>query len=184
MNGMRVQFATLQNVFGKPATHGGFTFVPAAFELDGDGFSINFDLRDLTGGQPPAILLRPIENQYDAAWVRARLPQVFAFTPEESEGEKSLLDVGFVAVATGSSTAFPFVCADHYGRTGLMFSPDGPDQVTQAKIAAAFWSLLLEAPEDLADFQATVYHPGASVWMHFGCEDGKPSYRESDDESG
>src|SRR5262245_33440772 len=103
MDEMRVQFGTLQNVFGKPATHGGLTFVPAAVELEGDGFSSDFDLRDLVGQYPPAILARPIERQYDAAWVRARLPRVFEFTPELSEVEKSLLDVGFVAVASGSS---------------------------------------------------------------------------------
>jgi hypothetical protein len=184
MNDMRVQFGTLQNVFGKPATHNGFTFVPAAVELNGDRFSTDFHLRDSAGERPPAILARPIEQQYDAAWVRARLPQVFGFTPELSEVEKSLLNVGFVAVAAGSSVGFPFLCTDYYGRTGIMFSPEGPDQDTQAKIAAAFWSLMLQAPDDLANFEATVYHPGASVWMHFGCQDGEPSYEESENEGG
>jgi len=184
MSDMRVQFGTLQNVFGKPATHGGFTFVPAAVQLDGNGFSIDFDLRDAAGERPPTILARPIEHHYDAAWVRARLPRVFGFTPELSEVEKSLLDVGFVAVAAGSSVGFAFICTDYYGRTGLMFSPDGPDQDTQAKVAAAFWSLLLQAPDDLADFDATVYHPGAGIWMHFGCAHGEPSYRESEDAGG
>src|SRR4051794_37098928 len=147
---MQVQFGTLQDVFGKPATHDGFTFVPAAVELNGNGFSTDFYLRDSVGERPPAILARPIEQQFDAAWVRARLPPVFRFTPELSEGEKSLLDVGFVAVATGSSVGFPFECADYYGRTGIMFSPEGPVQDTQAKIAAAFWSLLLQEPDDVA----------------------------------
>src|SRR5262245_6601267 len=168
MNDMQVQFGTLHNVFGKPATHSGFTFVPAAVELNGNGFSTDYYLRDSVGERPPAILARPIEKQYDAAWVRARVPRVFAFTPELSDVEKSLLDVGFVAVVSGSAVGLPFICTDYYGRTGLMFSPDGPDQDKQAKIAAAFWSLLLQAPDDVADFQATVYHPGAGVWMHFG----------------
>jgi len=184
MSDMRVQFGMLQSVFGQPVTHAGFTFVPAAVELDGNGFSADFDLRDVVGERPPAILASPIEHQYDAAWVRARLPRVFGFTPELAEVEKSLLDVGFVAVAAGSSVGFPFICTDYYGRTGLMFSPDGPEQDTQARLASAFWSLLLQAPDDLADFEATVYHPGAGIWMHFGCENGEPSYRESDDEGG
>jgi hypothetical protein len=184
MNGMHVQFGTLQDVFGKPATHDGFTFVPAAVELDGNGFSTDFYLRDSAGGLPPAVLARPIERQYDAAWVRARLPRVFGFTPELSKLEKSLLDVGFIAVAAGSSVGLPFICADYYGRTGLMFSSHGPDQDTQAKIAGAFWSLLLQTPDDVADFEAIVYHPGAGIWMHFGCEDGEPSYRESEGEGG
>lgn len=184
MPNMRVQFGELQNVFGKPATHGDFTFVPAAVELDGNGFSTDFHLRDVAGERPPAILARPIEQQYDAAWVRARLPCVFGFTPQLSEVEKSLLDVGFVAVAVGTSIGIPFICTDYYGRTGLMFSPDGPDQGTRAKIASAFWSVLLQLPDDLIDFDATVYHPGAGVWMHFGCEDGELSYSESEDEGG
>ncbi len=184
MSDMRVLFGELQNVFGKPATHGDFTFVPAAVRLNGNGFSTDFHLRDAVGERPPAILARPIEQQYDAAWVRARWLRVFQIAPELSEVEKSLLNVGLVAVAVGTSIGIPFVCADYYGRTGLMFSPDGPDQDMQAKIAAAFWSLLLQSPNDLLDFEATVYHPGAGVWMRFGCEDGEPSYSESEDEGG
>jgi hypothetical protein len=184
MSDIRVQFGTLQNVFGKPARHDGFTFVPAAIQLDGESFSMGFYFRDLAGDRPPAILVRPIEFQYDAAWVRARLPRVFGFTPELSEVEKSLLDVGFLAVASGSAIGLPFTCTDYYGRAGLMFSPNGPDQDTQAKIARAFWSLLLQTPDDIADFEATVYHPGAGIWMHFGCENGEPSYSESEDEGG
>jgi len=179
---VRVQFGTLLNVFGKPATHGDFTFVPAAVELNGNGFSTDFYLRDSAGERPPPILARPIEQQYDAAWVRARLPRVFEFTPELSEVEKSLLDCGFVAVAAGTSVGFPFVCADYHGRTGIMFSPEGPAQDTQTKIAGAFWSLLLQSPDDVADFEARVYHPGAGVWMRFCCKDGEPCYEESEDE--
>ncbi len=138
MNDMRVQFGTLQNVLGKSATHDGFTFVPAAVELVGKSFLTDFYLHDPVGERPPRILARPIEQRYDAAWVRARLPRVFAFTPELSEVEKSLLDVGLVAVAAGSSVGFPFVCTDYYGRTGLMFSPDGPDPDTQRRLRRRF----------------------------------------------
>lgn len=107
-------------------------------ELNGDSFSTGFVLRDAAGPHPPAILARPIEQQYDAAWVRARLPRIFGFTPDVAEIEKRLLDVGFVAVPFGNSVGFPFVCNDYYGRTGLMFSPEGPDADSQARIAAAF----------------------------------------------
>jgi hypothetical protein len=181
---MQIQFGTLGNVFGRPAVSNDFTFMPADVQLQGNGFSIDFDLRDAVGERPPAILALPIEQMYDAAWVRARLPRVFEFTPEVSDVEKSLLDVGFVAVASGASVGFPFVCTDYYGRTGLMFSPVGPGQDMQARIAAAFWSLLLQAPDDVADFQATVYHIGAGVWLHYSCEDGEPMCRESEDEDG
>jgi hypothetical protein len=184
MSEIRVHFGTLQNVFGKAATAEGFTIVPAAVELDGRSFSSGYFLCDWGGQRPPAILARPIKQQYDAAWVRARLPRVFHFTPDISEIEKSLPNVGFVAVRAESAVGFPFICTDYYGRTGLMFSPNGPEQDTQKKIAAAFWSLLLQSPDDVADFETTVYHPGAGVWMHFGCNHGEPSYSESEDEGG
>ena len=87
-----------------------------------------------------------------------------------------------VAVEPGSSVGLPFICADYYGRTGLMLSPEGPAKNTQAKIAAAFWSLLLQTSGDLADFDATVHHPGAGVWMHFGCQHGESFHRESEQE--
>ena len=127
----------------------------------------------LLASSPSPILSHPIEHYYDAAWVRARLPFVFNFTPEQSEAEKSLLQVGFVTVSTGSAVAWPFIYADFYGRTGIMFSPDGPEQETQSEMADAFWSLLLQAPDDITDFKAGIYHPGASIWMHFGCKNGK-----------
>jgi hypothetical protein len=179
MNEMRIQFGKLQSVFGKPATHAGFTFTPAKVELSGKSFTIGLDLADSIAGRPPAILARPLKENYDAAWVRARLPRVFDFTPEPSDMEKSLLDVGFVAVAARSSVGTPFVCTDYYGRTGLTFSPDGPDADAKAEIAATFWSLLLSDPDNLEDFVATLLHPGAGVWMHFGCEHGVPTYSES-----
>jgi hypothetical protein len=184
VNDIRIQFGVLQNCFGKPTTYGGFTFVPAAVKLDGNGFSIEFYLRDSAGERPPAILTRPIEQQYDVAWFRARLPRVYGFTPERSDVEKSLLDIGFVAVAAGGSVGVPFVCTDYSGRTGIMFSPQGPDQDSQVTIATAFWSLLLQTPDDVVDFEATVYHPGAGIWMHFGCKDGEPCYSESEDKAG
>jgi hypothetical protein len=184
MSGIRVEFGTLQTVFGRPATSGNFTFVPALVQLNGNGFSTDFHLSETAGERPPAVLARPIERKYDAAWVRARLPQVFGFIPDVSEVEKSLLDVGFVAVPAGNKVGFPFVCSDYYGQAGLLFSPEGPDRETQATIAAAFWSLLLQAPEDLADFEASVYHAGAGVWMHFACNAGELLYGESEEESG
>jgi hypothetical protein len=44
--------------------------------------------------------------------------------------------------------------------------------------------MLLQAPLDLVDFEARVYHSGAGRWMHFGCEDGEPYYEEIEDEDG
>ncbi len=180
MQGINIQFGTLRDIFGNPKSAEGFTIVPAWVELRGNQFSNDFYLKDAVVGSGPAILAGPIKKHYDAAWVRARLPNVFGFTPEKAEAEKALLDVGFVAVASGSTVGIPFVCIDYYGKTGLMFSPEGPDKDTQANIAHAFWSLLLESPEDVSDFHEKVFHPGACVWMHFSCVDGEPGYEESD----
>ena len=78
-------------------------------------------------------------------------------------------------------SAFPFVCTDHYGKTALMFSDEGPEQSTKQRIATAFWNLLCQDPEDLADFQTRIYHPGTGVWLTYGCEDGRVYCDESED---
>ena len=180
---MKIQFGTLLNVFGTAATHEGFVFVPADVELAGNGFATEFRLGEAVGKAVPGILLKPIQERYDAAWVRARLPQVFRFTPEFADVEKTLIYVGFVAVPQGYETGFPFICSDYYGRTGLLFSPSGPDLATRARIAAAFWSLLLQSPEDVSNFEQSVFDPGAGGWMHFGCKDGELSYEWTQEET-
>ena len=99
-----------------------------------------------------------------------------------AEVEKSPLDVAFVAKPSGSDVEFPFVCTDYYGQSGLKLNELGPEPDTQTAIAAAFWQLLLSEPEDVADFETGVYHPGAGVWMHFGCRQGDITHSESADE--
>jgi hypothetical protein len=135
---MRLEFGTLQRVCGNAVNHGGYTFVPAEVKLAGNGFSTGFHLADAASKPPPEILANPIEAQYDAAWVRARLPRVFGFVTEDSDVEKSLLNVGFVAVSAGNEVGFPFICTDYYGRTGLIFSPDGPNPETQSRLPLLF----------------------------------------------
>lgn len=65
-----------------------------------------------------------------------------------------------------------------------MFSPLGPDQTVQVEIAQAFWSLLLTNPDDVADFEAVVYHSGASVWLLYACQDGEFLFGETEDPGG
>ena len=55
-------------------------------------------------------------------------------------------------------------------------------KATKDAIAHAFWSLLLEAPDELADFRFRLFHPGACVWMEYASESGEVSYAEYDDE--
>jgi hypothetical protein len=76
---------------------------------------------------------------------------------------------------------YPFYCTDYYGQTGLLFSPLGPDEDTKKAIAGAFWSLLLKEPDDLADFEAEVWHTGTRVLMLFCCADGEPYCDETDE---
>lgn len=180
MSDISIQFGRFRNTFGKAVTHGGFVFMPANVVLNGSSFSSGAYLRDAVA-TPPAVLVRPIAEKFDAAWVRGRIPMVFDFIPTLSSTEKALLETGFLAVAVGASSGIGFICTDYYGRTGLTFSPEGPDAEAKRAIADAFWSLLLVAPHDLADFEERVFHPGAGVWMHFGCSDGEPTYDESDE---
>jgi hypothetical protein len=180
MKDLKIQFGKLHNAFGKTAEFGHVSFVPAEIDLNGNGFSKDYELSESASAHPPAVLLDALEHGYDAAWVRARLPNVFGFIPSLSEVEKSLLDVGFVAVINGEEFGYPFICSDYYGRTRLMFSPEGPDRNKQSIIAKAFWSLLLDDPDTISDFKERVYHPGASIWMLFGCTDGVLSYSEEE----
>jgi len=52
MNELRVEFGTLQGIRGTPVTYANFTFMPAVVDLSGNGFSIDFELRDFVGKQP------------------------------------------------------------------------------------------------------------------------------------
>jgi hypothetical protein len=167
---LEIRNGQLLGVFGKSAEFAGLTLMPADVELEGGSFGLDYCLSDHVGEANPTILRHPLSGQFDAAWVRARIPRVFEFTPDLSEAEKSLLYVGFVAVIEDTLVGIPFICTDHYGRSGLLFSEKGPEETLKQTIASAFWSLLLHVPEDLADFEGRVYHPGTGVWLNYGCK--------------
>lgn len=169
---MDVRFGTLGNVCGVPACRDGFTFMPADVSLAGTSFRLSFRLAEHLGDLAPAVLRLPLKEAFDAAWVRARIPGVFGYEPEVAGVEKALLYAGFVAVTEDRSAAYPFVCIDHYGKSALIFSDEGPEEAIQREIAAAFWWTLLENPEELTDFEERVYHPGASIWLTYGCKFG------------
>jgi hypothetical protein len=169
---MDVRFGTVGNVYGVPASRDGFTFLPADVSLAGSSFSLSFELAEYLDEPPPPVLRLPVKESFDAAWVRARIPNVFGFEPEAAGVEKALLFAGFVAVTPDRSTAYPFVCIDRYGRSALMFSDEGPEEEVKRSIAAAFWETLLDSPEELTDFEERVYHPGASIWLTYGCKFG------------
>jgi hypothetical protein len=178
---MDVRYGALSNVYGKPARYDGYTFMPAHVELDGSSFSLDYPLSDQPGDLLPPALRLPVSQGIDAAWVRARIPNVFGFTPEPAEIEKSLLYSGFVAVTKDQSVCYPFLCTDHYGRAALMFSNDGPEEAVKRAIADAFWGGLAQDPGDLMDFEERVYHPGAMVWLNYGCQSGRVYCDESEE---
>src|SRR5262245_29634338 len=159
---------------GNPATHAGFVFQPVRLKLDVAGAGADFSLHDFAGNPPPPVLRLAFEKQYDAAWVRARIPRVFGYAPVfVEEEENALLDVDFVATPSGQAEPIPFVCGDHHGRACLLFKTDSEDPAARQRIAAAFWSLLLANPDDLADFEQMVYHEPSEMWLKLGCLHGK-----------
>jgi hypothetical protein len=78
----------------------------AVVELDGSSFSLDYGLSDYLADRLPPTLRLPVSQGIDAAWVRARIPNVFSFTPEPAEIEKALLYTGFVAVTEDRSVCY------------------------------------------------------------------------------
>jgi hypothetical protein len=176
---MQVRFGSLDELLGRRVAEGDWTFIACVGKPDGTSFSFTHQLAEHTeASQAPLSLRDPLVEGYAAAWVRGRLPIVFGHEPAPPEVEKTLLHETFAAARGGE--AFVFHCADHYGRTALLFSDDGPAEPTKDAIAAAFWRVLLKDPEDLANFRLRVFHPGAGVWLEYACEQGVVSRTESD----
>jgi len=177
---MKIRHATLLDVYGRAAKHGGYSIMAADVDLEGSMFSFSFSLSELPSARIPPILRLPVQQGYDVAWVRARLPHAFGFTPEPAECEKTMLYVGFVAVAEGQDEGIAFQCSDVYGKTSLMFSEAETEETAKAQVADAFWSILLSEPNELEDFETPVMHLGVPLTLHFGCKDGEPYCRETE----
>lgn len=176
-----LQHGTLMGVHGLPVKSGGWTILGAAVALDGSSFSLGHALEDHL--RPPAKVPVPLraalKEGFDAAWVRARIPRLFGFTPDYAEGDKSVFFEGFVAVTPDLAVGYPFVFTDYYACSRLMFSDEGPADEIKAEIAAAFWSALLDDADDLEDFEIEIHHfpwPGTMV---LGCSAGRV-YQELD----
>lgn len=153
--------AYLLDVIGRPARHRGFLFVAAL--LDGPTGPRGHRL----GGRFERPRGDPVRGD-EALWVRARIGRVFGVAPPTPLGKHCLLDAAFLAVRLPRSgpplVAYPFVCTDSDGEppvdyeyfdesVGLAFGrTDPPPPATAARIASAFWGLLLAAPDDLATF--------------------------------
>ena len=177
---MNVRHAKLRNVYGRAAKHSGFTIVPADVELEGTMFRPSSRLNELPSDRIPPVLRVPVAEQFDVAWVRARLPVAFGCTPEPSEVEKTFLLQGFVAVQDGADAGVAFECSDYYGKSSLTFSQAESDESLKGRITDAFWSILLSEPDALADFNGRFDHIGAGITLEYGCENGEPYCIESE----
>jgi len=174
---MKIRFGTFEEPLGQPVAEGEWTFIACLGGPDGQPLRFTHQLADhVDATRAPRSLRLALTNGYDAAWVRARLARAFAYTPTPPDAEKTLLCEAVAGVR--GDEGFLFHCGDHYGKTALQFSGLGPDEPTKGAIAAAFWSVLLRAPDDLADFRRRVFHPGAGVWLEYACVDGEVSCRE------
>jgi hypothetical protein len=177
---MEIRYGKLNRTLGVAVRIGRWSLMAADVSLEAGGVLAAFPVAEYceTNGCGSPMLLKAIEGRCDAAWVRARIPAVFGFTPPLAQVEKALLDVGFIAIdmETSPLEAIPFSCTDYYGRTRLEFADDDDDR--SSEVALAFWSALLAKPEVLHDFEERVPHLGASVTLVFGCRDGHVFYDE------
>ena len=79
----------------------------------------------------------------------------------------------------------PFDCSDHYGRTSLIFSSDdAPPLELRGEIANAFYGLMLDEPDALADYDNRLYHSGGGFSIDFGVSQGEPYFEERMDDLG
>lgn len=172
-----IRSGELIDVYGRSAKSREMTFVPARVRLNGTMFDFEcyFD-------EHHTFPRDVIPQHADAAFVRARIPRIFGYTPiYDEDQEKSLLSEGFIAVLGDGKTAIPFECTDVYGRTSLMFSDEGPEDSVKSEIADALWELIAAETDQLDDFEQRVFHPGACIWMNFGCKNSEVYYDESDE---
>ena len=170
-----MQDGWLIDVIGRPVFSAGVCLIPALLEIDEPSRWPEYPLSELDS-EIPTVSSLYWGDFGDVAWVRAKIPLVFGYTPihDAEECRLTLLDEGFLAVfpfANKPAKAFPFACTDDIADnlTGLIFSQRGPPRKTKAAIAKAFWSALLSGPRDeLADFTATIVTDEGEVEMEIG----------------
>jgi hypothetical protein len=171
----------LHDIVGLPAEVGDILLVPSLFDFCvGDEGSTEYHLADFVPELDP---LRALFNCFDhhddlilQIWVRARIPVAFAFHPPIGGDlqRRDLLDFPFLAVFPSGSgatlSAVPFVCVEGYSGPGLTFRKTDAAS-TKERIAAAFWRVLLQMPEDIAPFEEWMYDEEAGV-LKVGCGPG------------
>ncbi len=161
-----VQFGELFNVFGRPADFDGMKFIPASVRIEETTGSWEHHFRD-----HPNFKNANTIPYYDVAFIRARIPCIFGYTPQPAECEKMFLCDGFLAVIE-EIECIPFNCSDYYGRTGLEFSRLAADEL-KSGIASRLWSLFLADCDDVDDFEFTVDEYGFHPHVTLGCRNGE-----------
>jgi hypothetical protein len=184
--GLVVEFGILLDLVGHARSFGDFIFLPSLIEIDEPLTPISAHRFTHDGRRGADYNDQwPIPEDWPSLWVRARLPRVFGFSPPLCANNwQPLVNAGFLAVRRvphdEKVTAYAFACTEGYGPAdglqeepliGLRFSSVGPDAVTQAEIATAIWSLLLQDPADLEPFSDYAYHP-CSGYTLVGYEQG------------
>jgi hypothetical protein len=185
MDAVQIRYADLIRVYGRPDKADGYIFCPADLDIDAEPSSIQdykFYLADQAASDALPQLRSDIRSRYDVAWTVARIMRVVFIEPEDPEDGR-VIDQGFVAVQDSSAVGYPFQCRDFAGRSHLQFSIEECDSGACQQIARCFWQLLLNAPNDLQDFQRRVCGP-EEEWslefpadLEYGCRFGH-LYRE------
>ena len=150
----------LHDIVGLPAGAGDCLFVPALFDysVESEG-PVEYHLSDF---EPDLHLLCTLFNCFDLndelvlqCWVRPWIPCAFGLRPPVGEDRRrnDLLDFPFLAVfrsGPGATlTTIPFVCVEGLSGPGLVFRKSDTDSATKRRVATAFWSHLLQVPDDI-----------------------------------
>jgi hypothetical protein len=166
----------LYDVIGRPRASRGILFVPALLEVDGlsDIDEDNYDaaIRHFLRDSQEAALLRSVRRELDpsestafpALWARSRIQRLFHYQPMDASNNHppAFLNAPFVAVSrfnTEDFHAFAFVCTNNKWEyePGLIFGRQCPPGELCDVIAESFWTLLLESPRELSDFDDSIY---------------------------
>ncbi len=185
MVAFEVRYGELVRVYGHPCKKEDYTFCPVDLEMNDEPESLEdygFYLAEYAPSCSSIVLRNAIRGRYDVSWTFARIMRVFSIEPDPAE-DVMVLNQGFVAIPDGHATGYPFRCRDFAGRSHLQFSIDESDTENCHRIAGAFWRLLLDAPDDLQDFDRRVCGP-EHEWaladpteLDYGCKFGH-LYRE------
>ena len=151
----------LVDVIGEPARQGEFLFVPVLFDntewmYSSEEYALYAAVGERCLVEPDVWYGDTDRPQFLGLWVRARLPIVFGFAPPVEPGQDDrLLECPFLAVIDHGDRCelVAFVLSDFGLNPELEFFRD-TDSGVAARVAAAFWGLLLAEPDALASFRA------------------------------